>query len=130
MKRSGVRFLLSIASVGALASCGGGGDESGSNTPFSVVPATVTFTAPAGTTAGVCVGGGTAEIFVYGGTAPFRLDNTAKDYLAVDRAKVDSKGGSFTVMTLGGCIDPGQIVVVDHLDRQITLTITNKPTGP
>jgi hypothetical protein len=129
MKRSGVRFLLAVASMAALVSCGGGGDESGSNTTFSVVPATVTFSAPVGTPAGVCVGGGTAEIFVYGGTAPFRIDNTAKDYLAVDRATVDSKGGSFTVMTLGGCISPGQIVVVDNLDRQVTVTVSNKPTG-
>src|SRR5262245_33415061 len=117
MKRSAVRFLLSAAGAAALVSCGGG-DESGSPTPFSAVPSEVAFTAPKGTPAGVCVGGGTAQIFVYGGSAPYRIDNTSQDYLVVDRTTVDNKGGNFTVTSRGPCIDSGQIVVVDKLDNQ------------
>jgi hypothetical protein len=125
MKRSGVRFLLSVASVAALASCGGGGDESGSNTPFSVVPADVAVTGPA---AGVCAAGpGVTEVFVYGGTAPFRIDNTIPAFVQVSKTTVQSKGESFNITFLGGCVDPGQIVVVDHLDHQVTLTVHNKP---
>jgi len=129
MKRSALRFLLSAAGAAVLVSCGGGSDESGSPTAFSVVPDTVAFTAPSGTTTGKCVGGGTAQVFVYGGVAPFRVDNTAPGYLAVDRTTVDNKGGSFNVTALGGCIATGQIVVVDKLDNQVKVTVSNQPTS-
>jgi hypothetical protein len=132
MKKSKfVRGVLMVASAAALASCGGSGttDESGSLTEFSVIPSEVTFTAPTGTAAGVCLGGGTAQIFVYGGTAPYRIDNTAPGYLALDKATVQSKGGSFTITTQGPCVDPGQVNVVDHLDRVISVKVSNKPAS-
>jgi hypothetical protein len=129
MKRSALRFVLSAAGAAALASCGGGTNESGSPTVFSVVPSTVTFTAPTGTASGVCVGGGTAQVFVYGGVAPYRVDNTSQAYLVVDRTTVNDKGGNFTVTSVGPCIDSGQIVVVDKLDNQVKLTVSNKPAG-
>jgi hypothetical protein len=129
MRRSAVRFLLSVAGAAALASCGGGGDESGSPTAFTTVPTDTTFTAPTGTPAGICVGGGTQTVFVYGGTAPYRIDNTSPNYLAVDRTTVDNKGGSFNVSAVGPCIATGQIVVVDHLDNQVTVKVSNQPAG-
>ncbi len=127
MKQTKIYASLSLLALAvSLASCGGGGDaEAGSPTALSLVPSTLTFTAPpVGTSVGTCPGGGTATIFVYGGVAPYRLDNTVPNFIALSTNSVSDRGGSFTLTTLGGCISPGNIVVVDKLDKQITLTIT------
>jgi len=122
--------LWALAPMVLLASCGGGGDEeAGSPTAFSVSPSTVTFTAPTGTAAGVCLAGGTSLIFVYGGTAPYRIDNTVPDYVSIDKTEVSDRGGSFTITVVGGCLSPGNINVVDKLDHVVTLTVNNKPAS-
>jgi hypothetical protein len=129
--KTGMQAAVFSAMVAAtvLAACGGGGDdEAGSPTAFSIVPSTVTFTAPpAGTSVGVCPGGGTATIFVYGGAAPYRIDNTVPDFIALSTGTVNDRGGSFTITTLGGCVSPGNIVVVDKLGNNVTLTVTTTP---
>jgi hypothetical protein len=118
-----------LVAAAAMTACGGGGDaEAGSPTAFSIVPSTVTFTAPpAGTSVGTCPAGGTATIFVYGGAAPYRLDNTVPNFIALSAGSVSDRGGSFTITTLGGCVSPGNIVVVDKLGNNVTLTITTTP---
>lgn len=113
----------------ALSSCGGSGttDESGSLTEFLIQPTEITVSAPAGAPTGSCPGGGSLDrVFVYGGTAPYRLDNTSPSFVQLDKSTVESKGGSFGVTFLGGCVDKATIVVVDHLDRQVILTVTGK----
>lgn len=123
--------LVLLASATMLASCGGGGDaEAGSPTTFSVVPSTVTFSAPVGTATGVCLAGGTSKIFVYGGTAPYRIDNTIPDYVSVDKTEVSDRGGSFTVSVIANaCLSKGSIVVVDKLDHIVTLSVDNTAAG-
>lgn len=118
-----------LVAAAAMTACGGGGDaEAGSPTTFSIVPSTVTFTAPpVGTSVGTCPAGGTATIFVYGGAAPYRLDNTVPDFIALNTGSVSDRGGSFTITTLGGCVSPGNIVVVDKLGNNVTLTVTTTP---
>ena len=130
MKPSKLTAPLLLATASVLSACGGGGDDqAGSPTAFSTVPSTTTFTAPVGTTAGVCVGGGTSQIFVYGGAAPYRIDNTVPAYVNVDKTQVSDRGGSFTVTALGPCVASGQIVIVDKLNNTITLSVTNSPVG-
>ena len=122
--------IASTVMLGSLASCGGGGDaEAGSVTAFSVVPSTLTVTAAIGTPSGVCQGGFAGEVFVYGGAAPYRLDNTAPDVIALDRSEVSDRGGSFKVAFRGPCASPVVVVVVDKLDHQVTLTLNNKPAA-
>ena len=123
--------IASTVMLGSLASCGGGGDaEAGSVTAFSVVPSTLTLTAPKGTASGVCLGGFAGEVFVYGGAAPYRLDNTAPDLVALDRSEVSDRGGSFKVAFIRPtCASPVLIVVVDKLDHQVTLTLNNSPAA-
>jgi hypothetical protein len=122
--------LTALMLVSLLAACGGGGDdEAGSPTTFSIQPATVTFTAPEGSASGVCFGGGSQDVYVYGGAAPYRIDNTAPDYLAVNKTKVDNRGGNFTVTTVGGCLTNGILVIVDSLDKQVIFTVNNNPVG-
>jgi len=114
-----------ITLVCLLASCGGGSDdEAGSPTAFSVVPSTLTVTSSSTT---ACYAGFVGEIFVYGGAAPYRLDNTAPDSVVLSTTTVDHRGGSFTVSYTGAaCFDPATIVVVDALDKQVTLSLTSK----
>lgn len=126
---AGSLAVAALAFVGVLAACGGGGDdEAGSLTSFNIQPATVTFTAPAGTAAGLCVGGGSQDVFVYGGAAPYRIDNTLPDYVSVNKIEVGSPGENFTLTVLGGCVTNGLIVVRDKLGRQTTFTVNNAPT--
>jgi len=125
---AGSLTLASLTLVGVLAACGGGGDDAGSLTEFNIQPATVTFSAPAGTPTGVCTGGGTQDVFVYGGAAPYRVDNTLPDYVTVNKTEVGSPGENFTLTVLGGCITNGTIVVRDRLGRQQVFTVNNAPS--
>jgi hypothetical protein len=131
MKRSSLTALWLSASAVLLSSCGGGGttDESGSLTAFSIVPDEFTLStppAPAGSPPPTtCSQGTPVEVHIYGGTAPYRIDNTVPAYVDVSTTTVDSKGGSFFVTFKGPCLDPGEVVVVDHLDRTVTLKLHN-----
>ena len=135
-----ISLLVVIAStvmLGSLASCGGGGDaEAGSVTAFSVVPSTLTLTAPVGTPSGKCTGGSAGEVFIYGGAAPYRLDNTSPDLILLTDARnavtsqVADRGGSFRVTFISNaCASPVLVVVVDKLDHQVTLTLNSKPAA-
>ena len=132
MKSPKLTALL-LATVSLFSACGGGGDDAaGSPSAFSTVPTTTSFSAPAGTIAGVCLGGGTSQVFVYGGAAPYRIDNTVPAYVVVDKTEVTERGGSFTVTAVGPCLTTGRIVVVDKLNNIVTFSVTNAPvsTGP
>ena len=127
MKNSSICGVVSLLVLsGSLASCGGSGDDdAGSVTPFSVVPSTLTLTAATGAPAGACSSGFAGEVFIYGGAAPYRLNNTAPDAVVLNKSQVGDRGGSFTVSFTGICVSPVSIVVVDKLDKQVTLTLNN-----
>lgn len=135
MKVNQLVARLSLCSFAVLLSaCGGRSEEAGipvngGTSTLSVSPQDVTFTAPAGTAAGTCLGGGSATFFIYGGTAPYRIDNPYPLYLSVDRNSIGDKGGSFTVTTLGPCLSPGGVIVIDKLEQRIEVSITNAPAG-
>ena len=137
-KSLNAKFLM-LALLGSLASCGGGGDdEAGSLTPFSLSADSLTLS-------GGCGGGYVADVYVYGGAAPYRLDNTFPDLVklssmpAPDPAAVqpsfssvtttttvENRGGRFSVwFNPGTCFSPGIVKVVDKNDRQVTLTLTH-----
>jgi hypothetical protein len=116
--------LAAVLAAAVVAGCGGGGDDNaGSVTPLSVVPSDLSITGPKD----ACAGGplSSSQVYVYGGAAPYRIDNPFPNYVTIDRTHVDSRGGYFTITFTGGCIDPGSIVVVDALDKQVTLTVHN-----
>jgi hypothetical protein len=117
-------LLLSAAVLGG---CGGGGDDNaGSLTPFSTVPAEITVTVPTGGCQGGAGIGSSTRVFVYGGAAPYRLDNTAPDAIALDKTVVENRGDFFTATLIGGCVDPALVVVVDANDRQVTVKVVYK----
>jgi hypothetical protein len=122
-------YSLLVMAV-SLSACGGGGDDAaGSPVAFTTSPTTTSFTAPTGTTAGVCVGGGQAVVFVYGGAAPYRIDNTIPGYATVDKTQVGDRGGSFTVTMTGPCVTAGLINVVDKLNNFVSFSVDNKPAS-
>lgn len=119
------RVALALISVAVLASCGGGSDadEAGSPVAFNVQPADVSGS---GTSPTTCYSGFLAEVFVYGGAAPYYINNTFPDVIILNKNKVESAGGSFTITLNGGCFDPGTVVVVDRLNKQVSVTVHNK----
>jgi hypothetical protein len=124
MKTMQIKLVASLLTgVLLLGACGGGDDDAGSLTPFSIVPATITVTGPDANTCGAGSGG---QVFVYGGAAPYRLDNTSPDAIVLSTNSVGARGGSFEVFFLGQCVNPVQVVVVDHNDKQVTLTLISK----
>jgi len=120
MKLASLILLCAVVT----SSCGGGNDdESGSPTALSLVPNSITLTGPA---PGVCGAGTVGLVVVSGGVAPYRVINTVPAYISVDKTEVAHRNESFTVTFLGGCIDPGNVVVIDSLDHQVVLTVTNQ----
>ena len=138
LRKSKARIPM-FALLGSLAACGGGGDDdAGSKTAFSLSATTLTLS-------GGCPGGYVADVFVYGGAAPYRLDNTFPDVVKVSTmpsptdpstqpafedvtttTEVTDRGGKFSVwFKPGGCFSPGIVKVIDKNDRQVTLTLTH-----
>jgi hypothetical protein len=124
MKRIPFKALAAaIACTTLLASCGGGDDDdAGSITPFGVTPDSIDVTGPNDTSCGAGFGG---DVLVSGGTAPYRVVNLIPGYVSVDRTTVDDRNKTFAVTFSGLCFEEGQVVVIDALDRQVTLTLSN-----
>jgi hypothetical protein len=130
------RTACLLASAALLASCGGGDDEAGAPAGLSITPSTITLNVGASLADPEGCGEPGAiyfasEVFIYGGAAPYRLDNTQPGTLILtDKnqnpvSQVGSPGGSFMLWAAGGgCLDPGQVVVVDATNRLVTLTVT------
>ena len=118
--------LLALAA--SLTACGGGGDDNaGSPTAFSVSPDTISWSASAGSTS--CLTNFQVGVFqVLGGAAPYRLQSSQPSEVILSTSQVNSRGGTFTV-TLGpsgNCYDPATITVRDALDHTVTVTIISK----
>ena len=140
------RMLVTSAAAAVLISvvaCGGGGDDdAGSPTALSIQPSSLTTTAAAsaasGPPTGRCSSGLAGEVFIYGGAAPYQLDNTSPGIVILNKSQVGDRGGSFTVSyasidsanpIIGGCVSPTSVIVRDKLDKQVILTLNNKPAS-
>jgi hypothetical protein len=133
---------LTLAVTALLGACGGGGDaEAGSPTAFGVQPADRTLTALAesagGPTTGQCSAGYAGDIAIVGGAAPYRMINTSPERVLLHRSatdltpvsSVDDRNGTFSVSFGNSCFDPALVVVADKLDKQVVLTLHNKPSA-
>jgi len=131
------RTACLLASAALLASCGGNPEEAGAPAGMSITPSTITLNVGASLAdpEGCGEPGATyfaSEVFVYGGAAPYRLDNTQPGTIILtDRnqnpiTEVGSPGGSFLLWAQpdGGCLNPGQVVIVDTTNKLVTLTVT------
>lgn len=118
-------MAVSLAGLAFLTSCGGGGDdEAGANTAFSISPTTFTFTWEDGVVCNSVELKDIVEVFVIGGTAPYQVKVSNPALVSVDQTVVP-KGGSFKVTFKASniCFDPSIITVEDDLDRAVTLTL-------
>jgi hypothetical protein len=108
----------------AAAGCGGGNDDEAGEqfTPFGITPDSIGVTGPAG----ACATGFGGDVLVSGGSAPYRVVNLVPDFVTVDKTTVAHRGETFSVTFIAGCLDPGTIVVIDAVGREVTLTLTNE----
>ena len=114
-----------------LASCGGGSNaDAGSLTAFNIVPTSITLTGPDANTCGAGYGG---RVYVYGGAGPYRVNNSGGNavgvpgsgFITVNKTLVDRPGEFFEVTLNGGCMTNIQVIVVDQLGRQSTLSVSS-----
>lgn len=110
----------SLLVAAALASCGGGGDVAGDTDDFFTTPSKFTWSVSS------CANSaGNETLFtIVGGTPPYRIHNSLPLYLSVDRVMATGKDPVFKVTTLGGCLDPGTITVLDYHSRTTVVEIT------
>lgn len=95
----------------------------GAGQEVTVIPDTVNITGP---DSEHCSAGVTASFFIFGGLPPYTIRNTAPQYLAVTPTVVTESGGGFNATTLGGCLDPGRIIITDSAGHSETVEITNE----
>jgi hypothetical protein len=124
----------------ALVACGGGENDEGALSAFSVTPNAITLNWPQDTdpaTPPSCGAAFAGRPFVNGGAAPYTIQNTSPNALIAVRAGADPStsaaiarldaGGAFDVYSLGGCFDNLTINIVDALGRQVVVTVSSQP---
>ncbi len=110
-----LRASLLLASVTALVSCGGGGDFAGDSSEFSTNPDKFTLKVAADSRGGCSRAlGSSIFVTIVGGQAPFRIQNPDPESVRVDRTEVSGKDPVFKVTSLGGCVDPDPILILDY----------------
>lgn len=121
VKRIGV-----VAILGALVSCGGGGNATGGLTEFSVTPDTWKLTFGKGNT--VCAVDPSnlpfTVVTVIGGAPPYRIVNSSPQWLSVSTSVLDGKSPSFKVFAIGGCGDSMSVLILDSLSRSVNFKAT------
>lgn len=110
-----------VGVVAVLASCGGGGDVAGDTEEFFTDPAE--FKWGVASCAPEASSGNEVLVTIVGGTPPYRIHNSIPKYLSVDRVVATGKDPVFKVTTLGGCMDPGTITVLDYHSRTTVVEI-------
>ena len=113
--------LVSLALIGALTACGGGGDDEAGAGALTLSMSAIDLKGGATT----CYSGFAYRVFVFGGVAPYKIVTDVPDALLFDTAEVGDRGGSFDVTANGVCFAKGTVIVVDKLNNRILLPVTN-----
>jgi hypothetical protein len=139
-KRTGKRALCLGVLAAMLVACGGGENDEGALSPFSVTPNDMTLTDTTQdtdpTTPPVCDGGFVGRAFINGGAAPYTIQNTGDGSMIVVRPGADPNagvsisrvdaGGAIDVWAYPGCFTTLSINIVDALGRQVVLSVTSE----
>lgn len=128
------RLASAFVLVPFLASCGGGDDEAGAPEEFHVSTDTSELSwggldsctawgnSPLEVSSSLVL---VQKVNVYGGTAPYTIDNSMPQVLALSTTRVDHPGDSFDIYALpGACVDPAVITVKDALNHTVTVEVT------
>lgn len=120
MKR--ILATLSLAALAlSLASCGGGGNESGPADQMYLSLNSVTVGAK-----GICYVGDGPEVHVYGGTPPYKLANSVPQGMKLNKTVVQNSGDSFLItFTNGICMDTMPITVEDQQGLLARVDVSN-----
>ena len=127
MKRIPLKALVAaIACTTLLASCGGGDDDDAGSvhTPFGVTPDSIDMKGENETS---CYAGNAGDVLVSGGAAPYRIVNLLPGVVDVSPTTVGDRNQTFTITYLDArsCFEGGEIVVIDALDRQVSVTLSS-----
>lgn len=114
--------LVSGATCMALASCGGGGGDSGDSTSFTTSPRTIAYTFENGTCDQWHIGN--TKVTVIGGLAPFRIHNAQPDRVVLDKTELTGQDPVFTIQYVGGCDSTYTLTILDVHSRSTVFTIT------
>ncbi len=114
--------VVSLALVGALTACGGGGDDEAGSGALTLSMSAIDLKGGSTTT---CYSGFAYRVFVFGGVAPYKVTTDVPDALLFSTSDVGDVGGSFDVTANGVCFSKGSIIVVDKLNNRIVLPVTN-----
>jgi len=120
MKMNVLKLSAAVMTSVVLASCGGGGPVAGDATGFAVFPEEVKWKVSS------CArsGGGETTVAINGGQPPFRIVNSAPQFIAVDRTEVTGKDPTFRVTTLRGCGDGLSVTVFDYHSRTAVFSVS------
>lgn len=122
LPRSALACVALLTLSATLASCGGGGNESGPPDSIVVSPASVTVTGGVG----ACATGTGPKVYVYGGTPPYTLANSAPSAMTLDKAGLQNSGDGFTLTFNGGCFESLPVTVQDDQGRLATVVVSNE----
>lgn len=112
-------FSISLLSS-LLVACGGGGDNAGDLTDFSLSVDEITWTGGSGS----CPGAGNGTwVTIIGGQAPFRVRNPNPQFVQVDRTEVTGKDPVFKITTLGAGCAEFSISVLDYHSRVANIDV-------
>jgi hypothetical protein len=142
-KQIGKRALCASMLAATLVACGGGENDEGALSAFSVTPNDMTLTDPDQdtdpATPPTCMGGYVGRAFVNGGAAPYTLQNAGPASMIPVRPGADPNveapisrldaGGAFDVYAFPGCFETLSINIVDALGRQVVLSVSSQPAG-
>lgn len=123
-----VFLISSLALLGQLSACGGGGENAGDASEFSVTPSEWTWTYSNESCSSSVQE--SIVVIINGGQAPFKIVSSIPSRLQVDRSEASGKDPSFRVTHLGGCVDTATISVVDYHSKLVTMEFTAEYEEP
>jgi len=120
MNMNALKLGAVVVTAVALVSCGGGGPVAGDAEGFSVFPEEVSWKVSSCAVSG----GGETTVAINGGQPPFRIVNSAPQFISVDRTEVTGKDPTFRVTTLRGCGDGLSVTVFDYHSRTAVFSVS------
>jgi len=126
---SSLKCVPVVAVLLMLVSCGGG-DDAEAGSPEELHTAPTDYKREGSSASGCSILENAVYVKVSGGAAPYRIFSSFPNDIVPTPTVVNKPNESFTVSLRNGrCVDPATITVVDALNKETTLTISNVPAA-